>query len=297
MPAPVGEVLPRVPEERCPVGDHWVQVGLAPDHRQPRRTLLGELAALVRDWRAGGVVDDFFFMHKPPGLRVRFAAAPGRTPFLRAEVDRLAAGWRADGLVAGVEPGTYVPETHRFGGEAAMDHVHRMFTADAVAWLGFHAGAATAPAWALSFVLLRQVFDAMGLGERRERAVWAGVAGAGRLVPAEAPSTEAAGRRLWQWWRRPDELLAALPDDVRRIAAAHAAEVSPHAAAWATTLRGGDGDTDSDTESDTESGGEVAEAVTWYVVFHWNRAALSFGRQALLTAALTTGERGRDHVR
>jgi thiopeptide-type bacteriocin biosynthesis protein len=296
MPAPVGEVQPgHVPGKRRPVGDHWVQVGLAPDRRRPARTLLTELAALVRDWRAGGVIDDFFFMHKPPGLRVRFAAVADRTPFVRAEVDRRSRGWCAERLVAAAGPGTYVPEVHKFGGDAAMAHAHRMFTADALAWLDFHAAAAKVPAWALSFVLLRQVFDAMGLDARREHAAWAEVAGIGRTVPAEAPGTDAAGTELWRWWQRPDELLAALPEDVRRIAAGHAEEVSPHATAWATTLADRDTDGDTDRNNGSDSDERTAEAVAWYVVFHWNRAALTFGRQVLLTAALTAGDRGRGH--
>jgi thiopeptide-type bacteriocin biosynthesis protein len=281
MPAPVGEVLPRrLPWEHGPASDRWVQVGLAPAGRHPH-ALLGELAALVREWRAGRVVEDFFFMHKPPGLRVRFAPAPGYAPAVRAELRRLVRAWCATGLVARVEPGTYEPESHLFGGHAAMDDVHRMFTVDSVAWLDFHTSAPTVPSWALSLAMLHPVFDAMGIAGRREHAVWAGVAGAGRLVPPDAPDTDDAAKGLLRWWRHPEELLAALPDHVRTIADTHAEQVAPLAAAWANTLRDAD----------------VSRAVAWYVVFHWNRAALTFGRQALLTEALTAVERSCGDVR
>jgi hypothetical protein len=35
------------------------------------------------------------------------------------------------------------------------------------------------------------------------------------------------------------------------------------------------------------------EAAAYYVVFHWNRAKLSFGRQALITEALAGETEGR----
>lgn len=278
MPVSVGEVLPRrMPWEHGPAADAWVQVGLAPADRRPRE-LFGELAELVRDWREQRVVEDFFFMHKPPGLRARFAPAPGRAPFVRTELRRRVRDWCARDLVVRVEPGVYQPEEHLFGGTGAMDHVHRTFTVDAVTWLEYHARPRQAPAWALSLALLRPVFDAMGLDGRRERDVWARVAAAGRLVPAGVPRTDATRATsdgFRRWWRGPDELLAALPEDVRALADRHAGQVAPLAAAWAAALPGAD----------------LCQAAAWYVVFHWNRAALTFGKQALLTEALTTVER------
>ncbi|MCT2581902.1 thiopeptide-type bacteriocin biosynthesis protein [Actinophytocola gossypii] len=282
MSVPVDELFARRPPWRHgPAADRWVQLGLAPG-RAPHRELHTELAALVRDWRDRRIVEDFFFMHKPPGLRVRFAPTPGRAAFVRSELNRLVPAWRADGLVGGAEPGTYVPETHRFGGAAAMDHVHRLFTADATTWLDRHALACPAPAWALSLAMLRPVLDGLGLlGAERE--VWAGVAAAGRLVPPDVertPADEDLRRDLRRRWRHPDELLAALPDEDRALAERHAAEVTPLAPAWAAAVIDETGDVRA-----------LPEAAAWYVVFHWNRATLGFGRQAMLTEALLAGER------
>jgi thiopeptide-type bacteriocin biosynthesis protein len=281
MPAPVGDVLPRrMPWEHGPAADRWVQVGLAPAEWPPH-TLLGELAGLVRDWRERRVVEDFFFMHKPPGLRVRFAPAPGRAPFVRAELRRLVRAWCASGLVRRVEPGVYEPEEDRFGGPAAMDHVHRLFTVDATTWLEFHARPPQAPAWALSLAMLRPVFDGLGLDRSGERDVWTAVAAAGRLVPPGVAEVDAAADGLRHRWRHPQELLATLPDDARALAVRYAEQVAPLAAAWAGCPRDGD----------------LASAVAWYVVFHWNRGALTFGKQALLTESLTTVERSCGDVR
>jgi thiopeptide-type bacteriocin biosynthesis protein len=270
MRVPVGEVLSRP----GPVTDRWVQIGLAPSDGRPD-ALFGELTALVRDWRDRRLVDDFFFMNKPPGVRVRFAPAPGHAPFVRAALRRLVRRWCGSGLVADVVPGVYEPEVERFGGPAAMAHAHRMFTVDALTWLDFHARPRTTPAWALSLAMLRPVLDAMDIGPAREQAVWARVAAAGRLFPPGMTAPEAVVSGLRNWWRRP----GGLPEqEVGRLAAAHAAEVAPLAGAWAGALR------------DLGQDEVVPESVAWYVVFHWNRAALSFGRQALLTEALSTGD-------
>jgi thiopeptide-type bacteriocin biosynthesis protein len=267
MRAPVGQVLSRP----APAPDRWLQIGLAPS-RGRAGALFGELSATVRDWRDRRLIEDFFFMNKPPGVRVRFAAEPGRTPFVRAAVRRLVRNWCARGLVADIVPGVYEPEHDRFGGPAAMDHAHRLFTVDAMAWLEFHARPRRTPAWALSLAMLRPVFDAMDVDPVREHAIWARVTAAGRLLPQGVTAPDAVTAGLRRWWRAP----GALPEEeVRQLAAVHAARVAPLAGEWVTALQ------DADVAFE--------EAVAWYVVFHWNRAALSFGRQALLTHALSTG--------
>ena len=280
MRAPLAQVLSR-PES---VTDRWVQVGLAPSTGRPG-ALFCALSGLVRQWRERRLVDDFFFMNKPPGVRVRFAPAPGQAPFVRAALRRLVRDWCAAGLVADVVPGVYEPEEDRFGGPGPMAHVHRMFTVDATTWLEFHARPHRTPAWALSLAMLRPVLDAVGdtvgdtvgdaagdavgTGGTREHAIWARVAAAGRLLPPDVSAPDAVTAGLRRWWRQP----GALPEeDVRRLAAVHAAQVAPLASAWAASLRNMDGD--------------VAEAVAWYVVFHWNRAALPEHHRRLLTVAL-----------
>jgi thiopeptide-type bacteriocin biosynthesis protein len=273
--ASVGQVLSRSES----VTDRWVQIGLAPSNGRPG-ALFGELTELVRDWRDRELVDHFFFMNKPPGIRARFAPTPGQAPFVRAGLRRLVRNWCTAGLVADVVPGIYRPEDDRFGGPGQMEHVHRMFTEDALTWLEFHTRPRRTPAWALSLAMVRSVFDAMAVDGARERAVWAAVAAAGRRLPPGTSAQDTAVAGLRSWWRGP----ATLPEEeVQRLAAVHAARVAPLAGAWAASLREP----------------AVAEAVAWYVVFHWNRAALSFGRQALLTEALLIEAlaTGRDDVR
>jgi thiopeptide-type bacteriocin biosynthesis protein len=265
MRAPVDQVLSHQESGT----DRWVQIGLVPTSGRPG-ALFGELSALVPEWRDRRLVDDFFFMNKPPGVRARFAAAPGLAPFVRATLRKLVRNWCVAGVIVDVAPGVYEPENDRFGGPGPMDHVHRMFTVDAMTWLEFHARPRRTPAWALSLAMLRPVLDAMDVGGDREQATWARVAAAGRLLPPDVTAPAAIRAGLRHRWRRPN----ALPEEeVRQLAAVHAERVAPLARAWAASLQEPD----------------VHEAVAWYVVFHWNRAALSFGRQALLIDALATG--------
>jgi thiopeptide-type bacteriocin biosynthesis protein len=263
--------MAQVLSRSVPATDRWVQIGLAPSNGQGG-TLFGELTGLLREWHDRDLVDHFFFMNKPPGIRARFAPLPGQAPFVRAALRRRVRAWCAAGLVADVVPGVYEPEEDRFGGPRPMEHVHRMFTVDALTWLEFHSRPRRTPAWALSLAMVRPVLDALTVDSARERTVWARVAEAGRLLPPSATVPDSVVAGLRSWWRRP----GVLPEqEVRRLAATHAASLAPLAGAWAAALR--------------ETDGDIATAIAWYVVFHWNRAGLSFGRQALLTEALSTG--------
>ncbi|EWM12830.1 thiopeptide-type bacteriocin biosynthesis protein [Kutzneria sp. 744] len=226
----------------------WTQWGLS----GPKTGLYGELLVAVREMLAGDRITDFFFMHKPPGLRVRFAAAPGRESWVRAETNRLARRWREDGLVDGIVPGVYEPEAALFGGSASMHHVHRLFTVDSVAWLDHHARPVL-PAWLVSMRLLRSVFGGLGLCCQ----AWPRVRdNCGRRVPLKDRSVEVACaelRAVWETTRAP---------------------VEPAARSWRVALE--------------RVGVDAAEVAPYYVVFHWNRARLSAARQALITEALAS---------
>jgi thiopeptide-type bacteriocin biosynthesis protein len=224
----------------------WTQLGLA----RPKTGLYGELLVAAREMFAGDRITDFFFMHKPPGLRVRFAAAPGREAWVRAEVNRLARRWHEAGLVEGVVPGVYEPEAFLFGGPAAMHHVHRLFTVDSMAWLDHHVRP-TLPAWLLSMRLLRSVFGGLGL-----------------CCQAWSSVRDNCGRRV----THKDDAVTLARAELRAVWETTRAPAEPAARSWRVALERADVD--------------AAEAAAYYVVFHWNRARLSVARQALITEAL-----------
>ncbi|MFC0539956.1 thiopeptide-type bacteriocin biosynthesis protein [Kutzneria chonburiensis] len=224
----------------------WTQLGLA----QPKTGLYGEISLAVREMLAQDRITDFFFMHKPPGLRVRFAAAPGRESWVRAEIMRLARRWHEDGLVDGVVPGVYEPEAFLFGGPSAMHHVHRLFTVDSLAWLDHHVRPVL-PAWLLSMRLLRSVFGGLGL-----------------CCQAWPRVRDTCGRRVTV----KDDAVTMACAELRAVWETTRAPAEPAARSWRVALE--------------RVGGDAAEAAAYYVVFHWNRGRLSSVRQALITEAL-----------
>ncbi|MFE7135487.1 thiopeptide-type bacteriocin biosynthesis protein, partial [Streptomyces sp. NPDC057638] len=130
---------------------------------------LGEIALEVI---GSGTASNFFFMHKPPGLRLRFQARePGSREALYAELAaRLGA---RSGLFDTPVRGIYEPESYLFGGPHAMPWVHDLFTADSLAWLHHHAERPAPLAdWRLSLTLLRDLLDGLGIVGWEHRGVW-----------------------------------------------------------------------------------------------------------------------------
>ncbi|GGS49156.1 thiopeptide-type bacteriocin biosynthesis protein [Actinokineospora fastidiosa] len=249
----------------------WVQVDLAATACQVR-LVYPELAPVVREWLRDRVITEFFFTHKPPGLRVRFAVSGEDAAAVRTEFLVRALRWRYAGLISDARPAPCTPEGSRFGGPAAMAAVHRLFTVDALTWLDFHSRRTGTPAWRLSLAMLRHVVP-----EGVDAAVWPAVAAAGRQRPARAPDTALAAAGLRALWRRPADLRAALPPATLALADRHAVLIDPLVPRWPAT----------------------PEALAWYVIFHWNRAALRVGTQILISSALgaSTDEAGNGDVR
>ncbi len=96
------------------------------------RRVLRSVEAVVRDARRTGELGCFFFMRKPPDLRLRFLstsdALAGR---VRAVLDGLA----RDGAVERWFPSIYEPEIDRFGGQLGWGAVREWFDGDTTRWL------------------------------------------------------------------------------------------------------------------------------------------------------------------
>ncbi|MGW2111581.1 thiopeptide-type bacteriocin biosynthesis protein [Streptomyces sp. NPDC001948] len=261
----------------------WVQVNLAPQPSSWPR-LYEWLAGTAHDLLDGHTARAFFFMHKPPGLRVRFQAdRMTGTVLLQAELlDRIK---EFGGLAGPPVCAVYEPESYLFGGPGSMPWVHELFTADSLAWLGHHTrrpgeGDPNAAAdWRFSLALLREMFDGLGIVGWEHRGVWDAVrTDTGRRLPGglrdAALRRAAAGIRAY--WEQPrDQLLAALPGASRADQERHCEAVRLAANRWRTGY--------------FESGYAVRgprRAAAHAVIFHWNRARLSHARQSLVAEAL-----------
>jgi len=95
------------------------------------RALFGALAPAVGVWRTQGRLERFFFMRKPPDLRLRFLGDDSLAAELSALLSRLV----DEGHVDRYFESEYEPETARFGGPLAMAAMHAWFDADTAAWM------------------------------------------------------------------------------------------------------------------------------------------------------------------
>jgi thiopeptide-type bacteriocin biosynthesis protein len=271
----------------APRRSSWVQVGVGVRRRPPDPELYRRLAATARELLEQPTVGNFFFMHKPPGLRVRFeTAGPGRHR-LEHDLHRRLAAWQAEGLVEQVVPAVYEPETHLFGGRVSMRSVHRLFTADALAWLDYHALARErgGPAWALSLLMLRALFDALEIVGWEDLDVWDRIRRkTGRRLAEQARGHTVLARAadgIRAGWAAGDRLLEQLPPRARQIAATFQQAVAPEAARWRAEYF-----------ATRQAAIGPRQAAAYLTIFHWNRAGLPLLRQALLTEALVDRQAG-----
>lgn len=265
--------------------ERWLQFGLqAPPER--RGDLYRELDTVARHALGDGLAHEFFFMHKPPGLRIRFLTDEGGAARLNLLLREHLHGWHQEGLIGEWRPGVYEPETYLFGGPASMRSVHRVFTADSLAWLGFHRrhlaagggeGRRPGPAWALSLVMLRSLFEAMQIVGWEDLDVWDRVRRYRRLAPAAAedPRFARLASALRAAWPSRSALTAKLSPEAVELAGEYRETVLEEGKRWFGDYF--------ESGSATVGPREVASFV---VIFHWNRAALPAPRQALITHAL-----------
>ncbi|WP_440073242.1 thiopeptide-type bacteriocin biosynthesis protein [Streptosporangium sp. OZ121] len=256
-------------------GRSWVQVGLRPlPGRLPE--LYAGLDTLASALCEDEAVRGFFFMHKSPGLRVRFEASPGRTEWLRGEIDAGLATMRH--LLEKVEPGVYEPEQHLFGGPRSMPYVHRLFTVDARAWLAFHLLRTSTPAWAFSLATLRHLLAGLGVAGWEDLDVWDRIArGTARTLPPgmDAEKVASAGAAIRALWSDPSRLHDALSEPAAALVRDRGPRIADAARAWSEGYF-------------AERGATIGprEGAAFFTIFHWNRGGLPGGVQALVTTAL-----------
>jgi thiopeptide-type bacteriocin biosynthesis protein len=234
----------------------------------------------------GGLAVNAFFVHKPPGLRLRFEAGDRQRDQLTRSFDGELARWLDDGLLADVVPGVYEPETTLFGGPRSMSSVHATFTLDSLAWLRFHAARepgsdGDASAMRLSLAMIRALLDGLEIVDWEDIEVWDRLrTTAGRRIAPEAREhpgfrlVAAALRRQWRTTSLRDDLTPPERETVERFRVG-VAEVTRD---WRSRYFGG---------PDATIG--PREASAYVVMFHWNRAALSMFRQALIAESLAHG--------
>jgi len=268
-------------------GEHWFQIGIRPrEDLWLRGELCRQVARLTRQLLSDSAIDDFFFMNKPPGMRLRFrTAARGSSSDLADLLDSEARRWRAEGLIDYIEPGVYEPESQLFGGPRSMCFVHALFTVDSLIWLDYHAHRVVeseeiSAAWLVSLAVLRSVFAGLDITGWEDIGVWDRVREmAGRRlgdVKFSLPMYAEIAGQIRDVWSRRDQLIDALDPATGAIVALHDSALLTGAARWRSGFF---------CQRKASLGPRTAAA--FYVIFHWNRAALSSTEQALLAESLS----------
>jgi thiopeptide-type bacteriocin biosynthesis protein len=258
----------------------WLQFSIALDLDGWQRIVRGDCGIRIGAWLEGGPGRGFFFMHKPPGLRVRFCGVDdGCAGVLGDALDGLV----ADEAITSWTPSPYDAEVAQFGGASGLSLTHRWFTAESLAVLEHHRlrlhGAARIGSELFSLLLIDRLLRRL-CDDWERWDVWCKLTLTGRLTDAAArtvdPSRARATRLLLSHQSR---ILRAASEPERTLFARYDAaldEIAPDidAAVNAGTLLWG-----------------LREILPFWIVFHWNRMRFDAATQdslgALMVAALS----------
>lgn len=263
----------------------WLHFGLSITDSFPRlsRALLQEACDRLKEG-----AQNFFFMNKPPGIRIRFEVPRFRVEEVHAASARVLNQWRDRGFLDHWRQGFYEPEAFLFGGGRSMTYVHRLFTLDSLTWLDLHSIPISYPRWAVSFCMLRSLFENLEIYRWEDADVWNRIrTKLGREVPSKlktkfGPAIKQVGEDLASFWNSPRRCIDQLPSRVAEVLERYESAAAPVAREWV------------DQYFNTEHAVVGRrEAAAYYAIFHWNRAAFSVPLQSLLTNGLLS-PLGRD---
>jgi thiopeptide-type bacteriocin biosynthesis protein len=256
----------------------WLQAGLQFDPFGLQWSLFvsGDLQDRVRRWMAQGIVEQFSFVHKPPGVRLRLLGERVRLlPVLAEMLD----GYVHNGELTAWSRGLYDAEPYQFGGEAGLAIAHRFFTTESLAVLAYHRlrlrGEASLDMVSFSLLLIDLLLREV-VAEKWERwDVWRKMSLAGRAF-ADAQATQRqqpAGEQLVQFLEQPDRCLS---EGERRIVEEYRAALPAIAS-------------DLTKANDTAALlWPMREILPFWIVFHWNRMAFDLDEQRLMTFLMDT---------
>lgn len=264
----------------------WPQYGIAcTDRSAAEQVATEELHPELTNLVADGAITSWWFIRKPPGLRLRYLPVDERA---RGRLDTLLDGLAAAGRITEWTPGIYEPEIHAFGGPAGMDVAHELFQHDSRHLLSYLArqratGTAELGPRELGVLLFSVLMRAAGLDWYEQGDVWARVA-------EERPATDMTHRS------------ERLKKAVHRLMTANAGPRSSLVSAGPLSVLA-----DWITEFD-HAGRQLADlnrrgllerglrgVVAHHVIFQWNRLGLSAADQSALSALakeIVMGTRG-----
>lgn len=253
----------------------WLQysISVGPDGWQ--RIVRSDIGTRILAWLRGGPGRGFFYMHKPPGLRVRFCGVDGRcADALKEALDVHV----AEATITSWSAGPYDAEVTQFGGATGLSLTHRWFTAESLAVLEHHRlrldGTAQIGSELFSLLLIDRLLRRL-CDDWERWDVWCKLALTGRLVDDAADAVDLSrSRAIRLLLSHQARILGAASEPERTLFAQYDAaldELCPEiqAAVDAGRLLWG-----------------LREIVPFWMVFHWNRMAFDFETQKRLAATV-----------
>lgn len=242
----------------------WRQLGVALRAKKGARARFAEsLRAAVARWQKRGVIGRFFFMNKPPGMRLRFEVSGPRSA---GAIDAVK-GWLSSAPdVTAVEASPYLPEAYLFGGLAGS-HVAHDFHADdslrALAVMHREArGAASASPEVLSLLVVCDLVEKMTDDRWEAWDVWKRMEITGRrpaVRGADAKDVKAMVELVRPFVLHPEAVLRKLAAAERRLVVS-AYETNARCAAAMRRLA-----------AEGRLLFHVRDILPFWIVFHWNR--------------------------
>jgi thiopeptide-type bacteriocin biosynthesis protein len=263
----------------------WRQLGVsfAPT-RGPRaavaaRARFGEaLRRAVLRWQARGVVGRFFFMNKPPGMRLRFETTLETSP---AEARSVVESWLlGQPGVARLERSIYLAEAYQFGGRMGADVAHDFHAADSLRALQVahreQRGIASASPEILSLLVVCDLVRRMTDDSWEAWDVWKRMEITGRRPSVSRDAAKGMVDLVRPFVIQPDAVLRRLASADRRLVAT--AYESNERCAMAMRRLAAEG----------QLLFHLREILPFWIIFHWNRwgiadqSALAIGIEGAL---------------
>ena len=268
--------------ERCTNPERWLQVGVEfRDHSQRQDFLDEGLANLVQRLKEEQAIDNFFFMNKPPGVRLRFSGFQIE-PGLRRTVFALLEARKRQGRLHRFELGAYDGETYQFGGATGLRLFHRFSTIDCITILRLSSLARQTASQArlpcVSLLCLNHLMRAFTSGEWELWDAWRKMELADRTLSVGAQD-QVLANELFDRQRsllrtivfEPSDAFAALTDAEQPIVRAFCEQITVWAADVHAAIRRG------------ELLYGIRSILPFYVIFHWNRLGFDRNLQCWLT--------------
>ena len=177
----------------------WIQLNVGLERSDgsalpSARALFGALQPLVAELKAAGLLRRFFFMRKPPDVRLRFEGDEPEAALAPA-IGKALAALREAGAISTAFRSVYEPEVTLFGGPEAMDVMHTYFDADTAGWMAMDRVAVnsqrTVAKTDLVTAVLNDLFEKVLDDANEIWDVWRNIR---RLVPSEPdPDNRPAG--------------------------------------------------------------------------------------------------------